>query len=311
MKDSLCDASLQHLPSSSEDKNSSKTYIVNCVFNAFLSCTAIMFNILTIHAIRKTSSLPKPLKTLLTCLAVSDLGVGLFCQPFYMALLIMALQQTNAGCVANTAFLSILGVFCSASFLSIVALSVDRFVAVQFHLRYQQTVTHKRVLVTVILIWLFSAFTPLLYLWINPDIIHVMYAINGMVSLAGMSLVYLKIYLIVRRHKIQIHAQLQQVGHNSGMANIASLSKSAINMFYVYLAFLLCYCPHFCAIIAVIIYIHGTRSVINDCLIFTLSVILVNSTINPIVYCWKMRNIRRSVVNIIRRIFPSLNWSFS
>ena len=50
--------------------------IVNCVFNAFSAYTAIMSNILTIHAIRKTSSLPKPLKTLLLSLAVSDLGVA-------------------------------------------------------------------------------------------------------------------------------------------------------------------------------------------------------------------------------------------
>ena len=61
------------------------SYIVNCVLNASLTYTAIMLNILTIHAIRKTSSLPKPLKTLLLSLAVSDLGVGLLAQPLYIA----------------------------------------------------------------------------------------------------------------------------------------------------------------------------------------------------------------------------------
>lgn len=307
MKDSFCDASLQHLPSSSKVESSNTTYIVNCVFNALLSCTAIMLNVITIHAIRKTSSLSKPLKTLLVCLTVSDLCVGLFGQPFYMALLIMALLQTNSGCVTNTIFFSILGVFCSASFLSILALTGDRFAAVQFHLRYQQIVTHKRVVVTVILIWFFSAVTPLVYLWVNPDVIHFVYAINGMVFLAGISLVYLKIYLIVRRHKNQIHAQLQQVAQNRGIASIASISKSAISMFYVYLVFLVCYCPHFCAITAIIIYGPGTRSVLNDCLIFTLTVVFLSSTMNPIVYCWKMRHIRRSVINIIRSMFQSLN----
>ena len=52
--------------------------IVNCVFNAFSAYTAIMLNILTIHAMGKTSSLPKPLKTLLLSLAVC---VGLLAQP--------------------------------------------------------------------------------------------------------------------------------------------------------------------------------------------------------------------------------------
>ena len=49
------------------------SYIANWVLNAFLSYTAVVLNIVTIHAIRKTSSLPRPLKTLLLSLAVSDL----------------------------------------------------------------------------------------------------------------------------------------------------------------------------------------------------------------------------------------------
>ena len=40
-----------------------------------------MLNIVTIHAIRKTPSLPKTLKTLLLSLAVSDVGVGFLVQP--------------------------------------------------------------------------------------------------------------------------------------------------------------------------------------------------------------------------------------
>ena len=51
-----------------------------------------MVNIVTIHAIRKTPSLSKNLKTLLLSLAVSDLGVGLVAQPLYVARLIMESQ---------------------------------------------------------------------------------------------------------------------------------------------------------------------------------------------------------------------------
>ena len=43
-----------------------------------------MLNIVTIHAIRKTLSLSKPLKLLLLSLAVSDLGVGLTTQPLFV-----------------------------------------------------------------------------------------------------------------------------------------------------------------------------------------------------------------------------------
>ena len=65
------------------------TLVVNCVFNAFLCLTTIVLNIITIQALRKTSSLPKTLKTLLLSLAASDLGVGLLVQPLYVAILVM------------------------------------------------------------------------------------------------------------------------------------------------------------------------------------------------------------------------------
>ena len=64
-------------------------------FNAFLSFTAIVLNIITMQALRKTSSLPKTLKTLLLSLAVSDLGVGLLVQPLYVAILVMKIKQNT------------------------------------------------------------------------------------------------------------------------------------------------------------------------------------------------------------------------
>ena len=51
--------------------------IITGIVNAFSSFFAITLNILTILALRKTPSLPKPMKVLLLSLAVSDLGVGL------------------------------------------------------------------------------------------------------------------------------------------------------------------------------------------------------------------------------------------
>ena len=58
-------------------------HLVTCILNAFLCFTAIMMNIVTTKAIRKSSFLLKTLKTILVSLAVLDLGVGLLVQPFY------------------------------------------------------------------------------------------------------------------------------------------------------------------------------------------------------------------------------------
>ena len=112
-----------------EAQDLSSSYIANCVFNAFLSYTAVMLNCVTIHAIRKTSLLPKPLKTLLLSLAVSDLGVGLIVQPLYIACLVMELQQNSGNNQTFNATSNAYGitgfVFTFASFFGVVALSAD------------------------------------------------------------------------------------------------------------------------------------------------------------------------------------------
>ena len=77
MENPVCEKLLIYQATRTEDENLRSWYIVNCVFNSLLTITAIIFNSVTIQALRKTSSLPKPLKTLLLSLAVSDLGVGL------------------------------------------------------------------------------------------------------------------------------------------------------------------------------------------------------------------------------------------
>ena len=135
-----------------EAKGLHSTLVVNCVLNSFLSSTAILLNIITIQALRKTPSLSKPLKTLLLSLAVSDLGVGFLVQPTYVAVLVMKIKQNADNRTYDTIFDAFYVqnfLFVFASFFGVFALTVDRFLAIHLHLRYQELVTHKRVVAVV------------------------------------------------------------------------------------------------------------------------------------------------------------------
>ena len=139
MKKSSCELLIQNYPKLSEFEELRSTYIANCAFNNFLSYTAILWNIVTIHAMRKTLSLPKTLKTLLLSLAVSDVGVGLLGQPFYSSILVKWVQQSSPNCSTFVLYVTITQFFTVASFSGVVVLSVDRFLAIHLHLRYQET----------------------------------------------------------------------------------------------------------------------------------------------------------------------------
>jgi len=299
MKNPVCEELLLYQPTSKEDENLRSWYIVNCVFSAFLVITAIIFNSVTIQALTKTSSLPKPLKTLLLSLAVSDLGVGLLVDPFYSGLLVKWLQRDNSTDATCTTFYLIVGLFSGASFVGVLALSVDRFLAIHLHLRYQELVTHKRVVAVVISIWISSALLSLVSLLVPMTIAYLVLAITGILCLVTSGLLFFKIYLTVRRHRNQIHA-LQA---RSQIANVARLRKSAVGTFYIYLVFCISYLPNFCSFAVMAISEFSTS--VKVLVISSITLMFLNSSLNPVVYCWKMRHIRHAILDTLRNVFPS------
>lgn len=257
---------------------------------------------------RKTSGLPKTLKTFLLSLAVSDLGVGLLVKPFYVARLITCATSGNYIYHELNIFTYITEFFSSlflcASLFGVTAMSTDRFLAIHLHLRYQELVTHKRVVAAVLMIWTFSFLFSLLlvldYFWLKYAGRIVLTVTFGCCIICT-TIIYFKIYLAVRRHRKVI--QVLQLTHGGGTTmNAAKLRRSAISTFYIYLVFLLCYLPWYC------VYIWGFSAVkqttrFRTSVIYTLTLLFFNSSLNPVVYCWKMRHIRQSIICILRNIF--------
>ena len=296
----ICEDSLQYFPTNREIKDFRSTNIANCVFNNFLSFSAILLNIATIHAIRKTSSLPATLKTLLLSLSVSDLGVGLLVQPLYTSLLVHWLRHKSS-CSLNVTFHNILCLFSVASFSGVVAVSVDRFLAIHLHLRYQEHVTYKRVVTLVLSIWLLSLFISFTPLWIPPVIFNPFIVILAVFGLVFIAMVYSRIYLAVRRHNRQIHTLQVQHGTRTGeKAHFAILVKSAFGTFYVYLVLLVCYLPHLVTMAA--IEIQGTSTALKKSFLLSMTPVFLNSILNPVLYCWKMRHIRHVITGTLRNM---------
>ena len=184
--------------------------VLNCVVNSFLSYATVMLNIVLIFALRRTSSLPKTLKALILSVAVSDIGVGLLVQPLYTARLLMKMKNTDNQKTYNEIVKVIGRTLGYVSFFGVTTISVDRFLAIHLHLKhqdlltYQEIVTYKRVVATVILSWILSAFLAL------NGVLNSEYGCNiagvavGMACLLTMALIYFKIFVAVRRHTVQV-----------------------------------------------------------------------------------------------------------
>ena len=300
MAETSCDA-VHYLPTLSEVQKLHSSYIANCVLNSFLSYTAIMLNIVTIHAIRKTSSLPKQLKTLLLSLSVSDIGVGLLGEPFYISFLVRWLQKDIPDCIAYNGFFIVIRLFSLASYLTVVVISLDRFLAIHLHLRYHELVTYQRVVAVVVAVWVFSLLISLTTFWLTTEITSVALCSIGTACVIVTTTIYWRIYLALRRHRNQMkNIQLQgirEMSQNGNTANFASIRKSAVGVFYVYLVFLVCYLPHF---LLLLIHLPSFAAMKHTLELYSMTLIFLNSSLNPVVYCWKMKQIRRAIINILR-----------
>ena len=284
------------------------SYVPICVFNLFSCYTAIMLNSATIRAIRKTSSLPKTLKTLLLSLAVSALGVGLLVQPLFVACLVMEIEQNTINnpfyVAAFMAFGVTAALFSSTSFFGVIALSADRFLAIHCFLSYKELVTHKRVAAVVISIWLFSAYLSLIRFWTPVKILVVVFAIIDVACEITATLLTFKIYRAVKSHINQVKAMdlsAQQVAQNGEVLDVARLRGFGTFAVYVYLVFMFCYLPHTCFswVITITSEQSTTITVFSR---YTLTLVFFNLSLNPLIYCWKMKNIRHGVLDILRNV---------
>ena len=276
------------------------------VFNSCLSYTTIILNIVTIHAIRKTALLPKPLRTLLLSLAASDVGVGLLVQPLYISTLVSRLNQKRIDCISYRKLFAAMNFFCISSLLNVVTISVDRFLAVHLHLRYQELVTHKRVIAAVISIWLLSAIISSGVFW-NPlrVSLKVIQFVIMTVCFIVVVTVYWRIYIVLKRHKNQIRGlqiqEVQQGVQNDDLSNFLKLRKSALGTFYVCVVFMICYLPSYILSFLLLARLLSPISFF-EASPYTITLVFLNSSLNPVIYCWKMGPIRRTLMDIMRSI---------
>ena len=304
-----CNQSSQFFPIFAELEDLRSTSIANCVFNIFLTYTAFMLNIVTIYAIYKTSTMPKTLKTLLLSLACSDVAVGLFSQPLYTFFLINWLRLDNPSCNAKQVRTISSTLFSGASFLGVVAVSVDRFLAVHLHLRYQELVTHMRVVVVVVSIWVYSGVFSLMMLWGPFSAWKLIRTITAAFGFIITLVVYIRIYQTVRRHNNHIHSmQIRDEVQSEEIKNLTVLIKSTVGIFYVYLVYLICYLPF--TICMAVIQIYGSNIALKKLCLYSMTLMYLNSSLNPVIYCWKMRHIRHAIIDILRKMPWISNWPF-
>ena len=271
-------------------------------FNIFLSVTASLGNVLILIALHRESSLHPPSKLMFRCLAVTDLCVGLISQPMFAAELLFQINELRNVCLYFEMWGDIVGiVFSGVSLSTATTISVDRLLALSLGLGYRQVVTLRRVGAILSCFWLVSVAVSLIDRFWNFTIGS--RVISAIIILCLMTSVYCyaKIFLRLRHHQVQIQAGHAHQGQPNGGGiplNIARYRKTVSVALWVQITLVACYLPY--AVLTPFRHVSfaGKGSFVIA-VRYTTTLVLLNSSLNPFLYCWKIREVRQAVMDTL------------
>ena len=115
---------------------------------------------------------------------------------------------------------------------------------------------------------------------------------------------YPKIFLKLRHHQSQVQDQALQLQSSlAGQLNIARYRNAVYTALLLQLTSVVCYLPY-----GIIVQVFLVCQTFSSSLYFAAhhieaTLVFLNSSINPILYCWKIREVRQAVKDIIRQVF--------
>lgn len=255
---------------------------------------AIIGNSIILTAILKTTALRTCSNFFLGNLVLSDLLVGLMVQPLFV------LYKTGEAlgeysCIAHALFSTSAWLCAGVSFLTLTALNCERHIAIFSSLRYKSLVKPRRVLKISLLIWLVCLLVvSARFYGLSNAVFHAICCIFIAVSLVTFLVISIRIHRVVQRHRRQIaishqvkeswKRQAQEAGH-------------ARNVAWVTFIFFACYFPTLAVMIAYTII--GYTVKLKTVYLWSDTLVFLNSSINPGIYCWRNKGIRRAVLKVL------------
>ena len=285
------------LESDEESSPFETSVIIISVLNALLIPICIAGNVLVLAAVWRNPSLRTPSTILLCSLAVSDLFVGFLVLPVNIAIALTPLSRSSSYLRLSQAGTFFIIQLCGVSLETMTAISVDRYLALRYHLRYPNLMTSKRAMYVAATVWCKNFILSLLSIWKNNAILLVVVVFVAL-CLFTSSITYNAIYRIVRHHQHQIHAQQQAVQSMNAEQNLKiQAKKRAANTFIYYICLVLCYFPEAVSFLIWMTY----KEHWNIRWRFADTILFMNSAINPFLYFWRNREVREAVLKIVRK----------
>lgn len=278
--------------------------------------TSIGFNSIVIATIWKTPSLHKPSYVLIANLAITDLIVGAFADPSMFVTHLAALEGLESlHCYSSMAGRGSGYWMGAMSLYTLTAISVDRLLAIKLKSRYRTVVTLKKVAANLICWWIGTGF---LFAMFTLDFVMAatIIAMYLFLLLGTLTSCYTMAYYSLKRMMSPVvpnTATAKRDGEpNLNTSFHAQKYKRTLNTtLLVFFTVMLFYFPYFCCLMtATVIYKLVPNASQSEYRVFLYEfitsselVVFVNSTMNPLLYLWRMKDLHTAAKKTLEKIF--------
>ena len=275
------------------------TAIIGSVFCIVITLGNLMIVIAVVKDPLK--KLRSPFNYFVINLAVADLIVGIISMPIGIYNHTLEYLKTKPD-VLKRVFTVTLFISLTASLLCLITLSVDRYVAITFPMKYRSNLTWRKCWIGSFIIWILSLSLPFIYLKVGY-INYLMIYVNTAVVIAAITLVmtYIRIYKFLRG-QIQRMKEISRTTSNETkmLESKRTLQQKKVTRVFLWILvlFLVCYIPA-TIIVYILQFCTACRCesihVMRDTTFYLLT---VNSCMNPFVYALKNKHYRHALTQV-------------
>ena len=272
--------------------------LITAIINIITAPFAVVTNVLVVIAIFSCSRLRTPSNLLIGCLTVSDILVGLTVQPGYITYRLMENQLRSVPCFVITVYAAAFYVCFGVSFMTLSAVSYERFVAVRLHTRYNEFFSSRRVVNYMLGIWLLNILLDALQWAKINQVARGAHLVLWLICLIVSVATQIGVLFVVQRSGRQVQVHLHGANTLQRQIREAKLARSIsiIVGFYLILNFPVLFVTFYHQIMKLDLQTYNHYS-------WSETLAFLNSFSNPFICCWKNRQIRQKVRALLKKVF--------
>ena len=276
--------------------------IILIIINTITFPCTVILNVFVIKAVKTTPRLRNNSNILLACLAVTDAFTGLLCQPLIILWTIILLLGHSISQTVTDFWFTFVAVMLTASFFHVMLVTFERLIAIKFTMQYSNIVTYNNMKIAVLSVWIFVFINGILRMTVYR-VAHYLTGLSIISNILFHAFTYLTIYRETRWHQKRI--ETQQLPQDE-VKRFVKENKALKTTVFIVGAVIVCLLPVcFCFIVKVT----GLYEICPINARWMLTCAMLNSLVNPLIYCWRQKEMRKVIFGLRTRIVSvNIQW---